>query len=212
LPEVKSYSGRQIGTCGVATDVSGPSIEIRVEKIAQLFDAFDPLPHPHRDLAKTAEDFIVAWARELPRGVPMTITVHMPSYEAESDAARHLNDALAHYFKSRADRLSLDLRELFRIGRWSLVIGVAVLAVCVIVGQALAREFGDGYVSRFFNEGLIILGWVANWRPMEIFLYQWWPLVRQRNLYRRLSVARVDCKPYGVGEAAEPPVSAPARA
>jgi hypothetical protein len=195
-------SGRRSGSGGVVADDIGPSIEIRVEKIAQLFDAFDPLPYPHRDLAKPAEEFIVGWARELPHSQPISITVHIPAGEDEAAAARHLRDAFSYYFKSRADRLNLDIRELFRIGRLSLVIGIAVLAVCVIVGQSLARQFGDGYVSRFFNEGLIILGWVANWRPMEIFLYQWWPLVRQRNLYRRLSAANVSCRTYDPGQAA----------
>ena len=31
---------------------------------------------------------------------------------------------------------------------------------------------------------------------MEIFLYEWWPLVRQQNLYRRLSDANVEVRPY----------------
>jgi hypothetical protein len=190
-------------------ETSSPTIEIRVEKAAQLFDAFDPLPYPHRDLAKTAEDFIVGWARELPRGAPISITVHMPSQEMQSEEARHLSAALSYYFSSRASRLELDLRELFRIGRLSMVIGIAVLAVCVIVGQALSHRLGEGYISRFFNEGLIILGWVANWRPMEIFLYRWWPLVRQRNLYRRLAVARVACKTYGAADTGSAPSVAP---
>jgi hypothetical protein len=68
---------------------------------------------------------------------------------------------------------------------------MCVLAACVVLGQFLASRFEEGYFNRFFNEGLIILGWVANWRPIEIFLYEWWPLVRRRELYRRLSVASV---------------------
>ena len=49
---------------------------------------------------------------------------------------------------------------------------------------------------RLVEESLLILGWVANWRPLEIFLYDWWPLVRRRDLYRRLSEAGVETKPY----------------
>jgi hypothetical protein len=86
------------------------------------------------------------------------------------------------------------LRELFRIGRWSLLIGAAVLALCVIAGQYAAQRLGDGYMGRFLSEGAIILGWVANWRPIWIFLYEWWPLALRRNLYRRLSAARVELK------------------
>jgi hypothetical protein len=31
---------------------------------------------------------------------------------------------------------------------------------------------------------------------MEIYLYEWWPLVRQQRLYRRLSIARVEVRSY----------------
>ena len=37
-------------------------------------------------------------------------------------------------------------------------------------------------------------GWVANWKPIEIFLYDWWPLARRRDLYRRLAAARVEVR------------------
>jgi hypothetical protein len=41
---------------------------------------------------------------------------------------------------------------------------------------------------------LIILGWVANWRPIEIFLYDWWPLAQRRRLYLRLASAPVEVR------------------
>ena len=41
------------------------------------------------------------------------------------------------------------------------------------------------------RESLLIGGWVAMWRPLEVFLYDWWPLWRRRNLYRRLAAATV---------------------
>ena len=40
-------------------------IELRVNKIAQLFHTLDPFPFRERDLDKEAEEFIVGWAREL---------------------------------------------------------------------------------------------------------------------------------------------------
>ena len=38
-------------------------IELRVDKIAQLFHSLDPYPFRERDLDKDAEDYIVGWAR-----------------------------------------------------------------------------------------------------------------------------------------------------
>jgi hypothetical protein len=76
----------------------------------------------------------------------------------------------------------------------SLLIGFAVLAACVVANQLMVESFGTGHLARFFGEGLVILGWVANWRPIQIFLYDWWPIARSRNLYRRLAAAKVELR------------------
>jgi hypothetical protein len=54
-------------------------------------------------------------------------------------------------------------------------------------GQLVKSVLGNGEISRFLDEGLLILGWVANWRPIEIFFDDWWPLARRRRLFRRLA-------------------------
>lgn len=166
-------------------------IEIRVDKASQLFNTLDPFPFRERDLAPDAEEYIVGWARELTGERPLGIIVHLPRSEAASKNAEGLPDALAHFFAYRAEVIGRSLAELFRIGRRSLLIGLVVLGLCLIASQALSGRLGSGPLGRFLEESLIILGWVANWRPIEIFLYDWWPLARQRALYRRLAAAKV---------------------
>ncbi len=176
-----------------------------MERLAQLFDALDPLPIAERDLSEPTERFIVEWARELPRSRPLRIVVHVPP-EGASTSQKDLGEALRHHFSYLADRTTSDLREMFRIGRLSLLIGLSVLAVCVMVGQVLSPTASTNYFSRFFNEGLIIVGWVANWRPIEIFLYRWWPLLRQRELYTRLARADIQLEHREAGAAPAAPV------
>lgn len=166
-------------------------IEIQVDKIGQLFNTFDPTPFRDRDLDRDAEDHIVNWARELPRNVPITIVVHLPIAETADKHAQDLSQALSRYFYYRAGISAGDLKELFRIGRYSLMVGFFVLAACLTAGRILRETFAEGELGRFLNEGLVILGWVANWRPIEIFLYEWWPIARRRNLFRRLAAAKI---------------------
>ena len=45
----------------------------------------------------------------------------------------------------------------------------------------------EGTLFRFLRESLTIAGWVAMWRPMQIYLYDWWPLRRRGQLYGKLS-------------------------
>lgn len=166
-------------------------IELKVEHIGALFDAFDPFPIPSRDLSQAAEDFIVGWARELPREAPLRIRIHAPMQETANDGAV-LREAFANHFRYRARRMSGDIQELFAFGRLSLAIGLAVLALCVVAARSVFAVIGDANLARVVSEGLLILGWVANWRPIELFLYDWWPIMRRRKLYQRLAAASVE--------------------
>ena len=184
-----STTSRRTGPRG-GVDSQG-AIELRAQSIGQLFHTLDPLPFRERDLDKAVEEYVVGWAGELPRHSPIAITIYLPVAQAELPEAQHIEEALRSFFAYRAEVQGWDLRDLFRTGRASLAIGLLVLAACTAVGQASTKLLGPGYLGRFLAEGLIILGWVANWRAVEYFLYGWWPLVRRRRLYRRLAGANV---------------------
>ena len=46
---------------------------------------------------------------------------------------------------------------------------------------------GERSVTPLIRESLLIVVWVAMWRPLEIFLYDWWPILGERRLHDRLS-------------------------
>ena len=59
------------------------------------------------------------------------------------------------------------------------------------------REFLPKWaLAQLFAEGIMIFGWVANWRPAEILLYEVWAARRRLDLYRRLADAEVELKPF----------------
>jgi hypothetical protein len=171
---------------------AGGAIELRVDEITQLFDTLDPFPFRERDLDKDAEEYIVGWAREFPRDRPLRIVVHCPVEEAQPPRARELGAAFSRYFTYRQQVISRELGELFRIGRRSLAIGVVILMICLGSAHVIGTYLGDSPIRRLAEESFILLGWVANWRPLEIFLYEWWPITRRRDLYRRLAAASVE--------------------
>lgn len=177
-----------------STHLDGP-IELRVKEIGQIFHTLDPLPFRERDLDSGVEEYIVGWAGEIAGDHEISIIVHLPTAEAQRTEALHIEEAIRNYFAYQSKVLGWELRDLFRTGRVSLVIGLAVLAVCIALGKGAGGLLGTDYLGRFLEEGLIILGWVANWRPVQIFLYDWWPIVRRRRLYRRLSLVQVKIEP-----------------
>jgi len=171
-------------------------IELRVGEIAQLFHTLDPFPFRERDLDREAEEYIVGWARELPVNQRIRIVVHFPDTDIQRTASRELGEAFKRYFSYRADILQRDLNELFRVGRRSLGIGIVVLIVCLVAAHLAGGFLIEAPVKRLVEESFLIMGWVANWRPLEIFLYDWWPIARRRDLYHRLSKAVVEPRAY----------------
>ena len=169
-------------------------IEIRVNDIAQLFHTLDPFPFREKDLAAEAEDYIVSWAREMPGNRPFKIVVHIPDTELQKGASRDFIEAFSRYFGGRAVVVQRDLNELFRIGRRSLLIGASILAVCLLLAHLAGSHLPETAFKRLAEESFLILGWVANWRPLEIFLYDWWPLVHFGRILHKLSHVPVELK------------------
>jgi len=172
------------------------AIELRVSEIGQLFQSLDPFPFREKDLDKEVDEYIVGWARELSNDRPIKIIIQLPEKQAHTKAVSELAEAFARYFSYRADLLQRELNELYRVGRRFFAIGITVLVACLGLSQVAGKYLPEGPFRRLVEQSLPILGWVANWRPLEIFLYDWWPLARRRDLYRRLSAASVEIKAY----------------
>lgn len=107
------------------------------------------------------------------------------------DEAAVLRDAIHEYFRYRAVAYRQRLRELFRVGRTSLVIGLLALAAAIAVGDFLAALMKGSRIGEILRESLTIGGWVSMWRPLEIFLYDWWPIRNEAQLSDRLAAMPV---------------------
>lgn len=172
------------------------TIEVRVRELGQIFNSLDPSPFTERDLDDDAEAYIVGWAREVDTGLPFRIVVHLPEVEAAKAQERGLESAIGNYFAYRVGMLERDLSDLVRVGRRSLAIGIAVLAVCISLSQVLSTALPQSALGQLLAEGIMIFGWVANWRPAEIFLYDVWAVRRRVELYRRLADAEIELKAF----------------
>ena len=168
-----------------------PPIELRVTELRQLFNAMDASPFGHRDLDPRAEEFIVSWAREFPQKAALGLRVHLDGPPARPDESTLLGEAIHGYFRERAAASRRTLRNLFRVGRTSLIIGLAFLALTVGVSDLIANLSHGGFAETL-RIGLAIVGWVALWRPLEIFLYDWWPIRAQIRLAERLAAMPVE--------------------
>ena len=104
--------------------------------------------------------------------------------------------AIHNYFLYRAEITSKELRFTLQQGRISLITGLVFLVLCIAAQQIIASMGKSGLLWSIIEEGFLISGWVAMWRPIDVFLYQWWPIRRRRRIYEKLAKLPVVLRAY----------------
>jgi hypothetical protein len=87
-----------------------------------------------------------------------------------------------------------EFRLLLRRGHSVLAIGLFFLTSCLFL-SGLVVKLSPPALAEIFHEGLIIVGWVAMWKPLEIYLYDWWPVRKECRDLQRLARMRVRLVP-----------------
>jgi hypothetical protein len=162
-------------------------IELRLREVRQLFNHLDPAPFREKDLDPAAEAYIEDAVREIGAGQRARLVIHLPEPDFSSDEARSLRESIANYFGYRAQQAGIELGRLMRRALVNLAIGLLFLAACLWLRRTLLAAGAYELLA----EGLLIIGWVALWRPVEMFLYDWWPLLMRQRRFEAVARMRV---------------------
>lgn len=160
-------------------------IEMKLKQLKQLFSTHDPAPFRERDLEDDAVEYIVQSLKELTLASPARLVIYLPPNEMRSDTKEETTQAIHNYFSYEEEITRKKLKILFRQGQLYFVIGLIFLSTC-LYGSYYVLSGTDSIMNHILGEGLNIIGWVAMWRPLEMFLYDWRPLSRVRKYYQKL--------------------------
>ncbi len=163
-------------------------IQVRVATVEHIFNPMDPTPLEERSLNQEVADWIEEWAEDLEKDEPITVEILVADGRF---AGRELaiETGLHNHFEYREWQADRALRKLLRQGRLSLLIGLIALAGFNAASRAIGASENQGI--EIIHEGLAVLGWVSMWKPLEILLYDWWPIRRERRACRRLAESTV---------------------
>jgi hypothetical protein len=176
--------------------VAKPSLirlRLELQGLEELFSesGFDPLGGRAEELPGLER--LLDELRPLPRGVPLHTTLVLPARERAPDLEARCRAALRDVLDRRLVRNRNDARSVRQEGYATLWRGLAFLALCLAGSSLMAVvDFAPGFIERFIDEGLVIAGWVALWYPLDVLLYQRWPLARERCLYETVRDMALD--------------------
>ncbi len=132
-------------------------------------------------------------ADELPRKAPMKLVFWISEAPSAGLPDATLTEAVRAHLEYEVARLDRQIQQHMRRGQVFLLFGLTVLVVFLTLAE-LTSAMPTGHLRQIVREGLVITGWVAMWRPIEVLLYDWWPLVEERRVYERLYEAPIEVR------------------
>ena len=174
------------------------TIEIRIRSLTQLLDVLDPAPLHESALDRNAESYVLGCAGRHRPTEPLRLVVHLPeSLRAHTDDA---TNAIHEHFRRTHAQGERNFRRRMRIGGFALVAASGVLAASFALRSLLSNVEGQALIEGL-GEGLLILGWVAMWRPVEILLFEHWESHLDHAMLERLASVPIEFvfRPDGLG-------------
>lgn len=162
-------------------------IEIHLRTLEQLFHTLDPSPFHEKSLDPQAEQYLLDYAESFPRHEEMKVVIHGPV-----DLQSHLDEirkAIHSHFQVLHERALRRLRARMRNGHFTLLLGISVLVACLLLRSIIV---GKSVSWQFLSEGLLILGWVSLWRPVEVLLFDRWELKQKHALLQKLAAVPIE--------------------
>lgn len=168
-------------------------IEVRVRQAQQLFDARDPAPFRDRDLDDDFAEYVSSSNREIPHGAPIKLVIYVGEPESTPLDGAAIREALRGYYDHLEDRKAIDLRMFVKRAQFFLLIGLLILFGGLWTAYSIPTPAEPDWTT-IFREGLIIFSWVSMWKPIELILFDWYPLFEDLRMTRRLADADVQIK------------------
>ncbi len=172
------------------------AIEIEIENILQIFDGRDPAPFRYKDLDDDAVDYIVTSMIENSVYQVEKLLVFVGSYDEipTKTSKEDVIKAIHQHFAYEAELTRKKINNILRQGFKALLIGISFLSLAILASKWVSLIEIE-FFSSFLKEGLLLLGWVSMWRPINVFLYEWWPYADLKKIYLKLSEIEVEILP-----------------
>jgi len=161
-------------------------VEITIDSPYDLYDDKDPSALRARDLKPSVEDYIATCIREIPSGQKVRLDFYFYKFSSDQSEAVILEKSVREFFIYKAKVRLLDFKFKIKNGLKSVFIGLGFLFMCIFISNSFLST-SNTIFERFFLEGLSVLGWVSLWNPVQIFLYEIWPIIASSKTLKRCS-------------------------
>ncbi len=163
-------------------------VTITLESAEELFTAPEAEPLAGRFETHSGMDRLLDHLTPAATRAPFTVVVEVPG--ADAHLRSRLQPAIAGYVAHRVADLRAAKRRIERRGYTELALGLVFLAACLLLSSAaVAVPAGPEWLGFVVAEGLVIVGWIVLWHPVDMLLFERWPLRREIRLLEAIAAA-----------------------
>ena len=171
-----------------------PEITIHLDDIRDLFVA------PAADPFSTKFSFIAGIEiikREVRSRLWMPVKrertrIFLPKDRIEPGLAGKTRAAFQRYCQFQLQQSQQTLSRLRRSALRALLIGILFLLGGLYFSQLLGKLFVEPpFITTLFGDGFDIAFWVILWRPVDFFLFDFWPYWGEKRLYKQMMTMEI---------------------
>jgi hypothetical protein len=168
-------------------------INIKIRKINQLFNSFDPSPFLEKDLDDDAFEYIISSISEHSLKTKQKIIIHIPMTQRSKLSEVEIRRAIHNFFEYKKILAERSIKLKLKEGQLSFIVGISFLVICLGIGEYI-KSIAENAITYIIFEGLLIGGWVAMWKPISDILYEWWPIWKEKRIYHKISEMDIEFK------------------
>jgi hypothetical protein len=171
-------------------------LEMKLSSVTQFFNSFDPAPFHEKELDNDAENYIVDAVYDFPLKTRFRIVIYLPDMINGTREALEIPEAVRSHFAYKSLVQKRKFRQRFIYGEFTLIVGISFLAIATIASLAIDTYSNSYPAAHLIATALEVTGWVAMWEPVNVFLFQLWPIVKQRKVYEKIGRMDLEIRPY----------------
>lgn len=169
-------------------------VSLALADITDLFTAPSPNPLEGRFENRSGIQRLLSLV-DPTSSLPLHVDIALDRGGDPNESESRIERALQGYCGERIERIDLQRAEVKRLGFKELGFGLVFLAGCLIAGSLLlATQAGPEWLRTFLTEGLVILGWIGLWHPVDMLFFERIPLIRDQRILSRIRDAEVSVR------------------
>jgi len=166
-------------------------IHVKAKDIEDIFDPKDSMPFPKKGLNPDFLDYIFNLIDEHPKSEIINTEIKLEDGLEGFQSYENLQRTIDRQFTREAKLLKFRLKKNFNDWKNMLIIAFLVLVICIVFAEII-NNLPLGNICKIIETGFIIIGWVAFWRPVDLILYEWYPVSQNLEKIKRINLGKIE--------------------